>query len=139
MPCGRENVEMPAGIIEAAQRDFTVRIDRSHRSPEEFAALPLAKGQRRIMVRLGEVAQVELGSTDRRNMLRGNAVLQVGMGVVKQSTANRRRRRGREGRGGENFGDPAARHDPERGLRRVPPTSIRPSTRSIRWASPCCW
>jgi multidrug efflux pump len=84
----RENVELPAGIIEAAQRDFTVRINRGYRTPEEFAALPLTKGRDGHVVQLGEVAKVELGSLDRRNMLRGNGVLQVGMGVVKQSTAN---------------------------------------------------
>ncbi len=84
----RENVELPAGSVEAAQRDFSVRIDRSYRSPEQFAALPMGKGRDGHIVRLGEVAQVELGSTDRRNLFRGNGKQQVGLGVVKQSTAN---------------------------------------------------
>ncbi len=84
----RENVELPAGSVEAAQRDFSVRIDRSYRSPEQFASLPMGKGRDGHIVRLGEVAKVELGSMDRRNLFRGNGLPQVGMGIVKQSTAN---------------------------------------------------
>jgi multidrug efflux pump len=84
----RENVELPAGSVEAAQRDFSVRIDRSYRSPEQFAALPMGKGRDGHIVRLGEVAKVELGSMDRRNLFRGNGKQQVGLGIVKQSTAN---------------------------------------------------
>ena len=84
----RENVELPAGSVEAAQRDFSVRIDRSYRSPEQFAALPMGKGSDGHIVRLGEVAKVELGSMDRRQLFRGNGLPQVGMGIVKQSTAN---------------------------------------------------
>jgi len=84
----RENVEMPAGVVEAAQRDFTVRIDRSYRTAEQFADLPMAKGSDGHIVRLGEVAKVELGSMDRRNLIRGNGLQQIGLGIVKQSTAN---------------------------------------------------
>ena len=84
----RENVELPAGVVEAAQRDFSVRINRSYRSPEQFAQLPMAKGRDGHIVRLGEVAKVELGSMDRRNLFRGNGQQQVGLGIVKQSTAN---------------------------------------------------
>lgn len=84
----RENVELPAGQVESAQRDFTVRIDRSYREQDQFASLPLAKGNDGHVVRLGEVAQVELASVERRNLIRGNGVQQIGMGVVKQSTAN---------------------------------------------------
>jgi multidrug efflux pump len=84
----RENVELPAGSVEAAQRDFSVRIDRSYRSPEQFASLPMGKGRDGHIVRLGEIATVELGSMERRNLFRGNGLPQVGMGIVKQSTAN---------------------------------------------------
>jgi multidrug efflux pump len=84
----RENVELPGGSLEAEQRDFTVRISRSYRQPDQFAALPLAKGEDGYVIRLADVARVELGSVDRRNALRGNGVPQIGLGVVKQSTAN---------------------------------------------------
>jgi multidrug efflux pump len=61
---------------------------RSYLTPEEFAQLPMAKGRDGHLVRLGEVAKVELGSMDRRNLFRGNGKQQVGIGIVKQSTAN---------------------------------------------------
>jgi multidrug efflux pump len=84
----RENVELPGGSLEAEQRDFTVRITRSYRQPAQFASLPLAKGADGYVIRLADVAKVELGSVDRRNVLRGNGMPQIGLGVIKQSTAN---------------------------------------------------
>ncbi len=84
----RENVELPAGQVESAQRDFTVRIDRSYREQDQFASLPLAKGSDGHVIRLGEVARVELASVERRNLIRGNGREQIGLGIVKQSTAN---------------------------------------------------
>ena len=84
----RENVELPAGRIESAQRDFTVRINRSYRDAEDFASLPLRKGADGHVVTLGEVADVELGAIERRSLIRGNGQQQIGLGVVKQSTAN---------------------------------------------------
>lgn len=54
-----ENVELPAGSIESAQRDFTLRVERSYLKPEDFARLPLSKGEGGYVVRLGDVARVE--------------------------------------------------------------------------------
>lgn len=84
----RENVELPGGALEGEQRDFTVRVTRSYRQPEQFAVLPLAKGRDGYVIRLADVARVELASTERRNLLRGNGVPQIGLGVIKQSKAN---------------------------------------------------
>ena len=55
----RENVELPAGRIESTDRDFTLRVQRGYREPEDFAQLPLAKGEDGYVVRLGDVARVE--------------------------------------------------------------------------------
>jgi multidrug efflux pump len=84
----RENVELPAGRIESAERDFTVRISRSYRTPEDFATLPIAKGSDGHVIALAEVARVELGAVERRSMIRGNGEQQIGLGAVKQSQAN---------------------------------------------------
>ncbi len=83
-----ENVESPAGSIESATRTFTVRLDRSFRSPSDFASLVLVEGEDGYLVRLGDVARVERGTEEDRNMFRGNGVPMVGLGIVKQSTAN---------------------------------------------------
>jgi multidrug efflux pump len=84
----RENVELPAGRIESAERDFTVRIDRGYRSSEAFAALPIARRDDGHVITLSEVARVELGSVERRSVIRGNGQQQIGLGIVRQSQAN---------------------------------------------------
>jgi multidrug efflux pump len=83
-----ENIEAPAGSLESEKRTFTVRINRTFRTPEDFAALVIAEGADGYLVRLGDVARVEKGTTEDRNMFRGNGVPMVGLGIVKQSTAN---------------------------------------------------
>ncbi|MDX2287423.1 MAG: efflux RND transporter permease subunit [Hyphomicrobiaceae bacterium] len=83
-----ENVELPAGAIESRDRQFTVRIERSFRSAEDFAALVLRRGDEGYLVRLGDVARVEKGTEEERTLFRGNGVPMVGIGIIKQSTAN---------------------------------------------------
>jgi multidrug efflux pump len=39
-------------------------------------------------IRLKDIARVELGTLDDRNFFRGNGVPQIGLGIVRQSTAN---------------------------------------------------
>lgn len=83
-----ENVESPAGSIESDKRTYTMRIDRSFYTPQDFSALVIAEGDDGYLVRLGDVARVERGTTEDRNLFRGNGVPMVGVGVIKQSTAN---------------------------------------------------
>ena len=83
-----ENVEFPAGSIESKQRQFTVRLKRAFRTVEDFSALVLKKGVDGYLVRLGDVARVERGTVEDRTLFRGNAIPMVGIGIIKQSTAN---------------------------------------------------
>ncbi|MEM6946800.1 MAG: efflux RND transporter permease subunit [Pseudomonadota bacterium] len=83
----RENVEAPAGQIESGARAYTVRIDRTFQTPEDFARLVIDEGDD-YLVRLADVARVEQGTVEDRNMFRGNGVPMVGLGIIKQSTAN---------------------------------------------------
>ncbi|HLM53805.1 MAG TPA: efflux RND transporter permease subunit, partial [Pseudoxanthomonas sp.] len=83
-----QNVELPAGRIESQTHDFTLRVERGYRRPEQFAQLPLRRGDDGYVVRLGDVAKVELGAEERRSYLRSNAVPNVGLGIVRTSTAN---------------------------------------------------
>ncbi len=83
-----ENVELPAGSIESKERHFTVRLERSYRSADDFANLVIAQGQDGYLVKLGDVAKVEIGSEEERIMFRGNKEAMIGLGVSKQSTAN---------------------------------------------------
>ncbi|UNK50869.1 efflux RND transporter permease subunit [Lysobacter sp. S4-A87] len=83
-----ENVELPAGRIESNARDFTLRVARSYQKPEDFAQIPLAKGTDGYVVRLGDVARIELASAERRAYYRSNGEPNIGLGIVKTSTAN---------------------------------------------------
>ncbi len=83
-----ENVELPAGSIESRQRQFTVRLKRKFQTAEEFGKLVLKRGDDGYLVRLGDVARVELGTEEDRTFFRGNGSAMVGLGIVKQSAAN---------------------------------------------------
>ncbi len=83
-----ENIELPAGRIESAERDFTLRVQRGYAGPEDFARMALRKGSDGHVVRLGEVARIERASAERRAYFRGNGQPNIGMGIVKTSTAN---------------------------------------------------
>lgn len=83
-----ENVELPAGSIESSERQFTVRMERSFRTPEEFEQLVLGRGEGGHLIRLGDVARVEKGAVEDRTFFRGNGVPMVGIGTIKQSQAN---------------------------------------------------
>jgi multidrug efflux pump len=82
-----ENIEAPAGNLESGELYYSMRIDRAFRSQDDFAGLVIAEGEG-YLVRLGDVARVERGTVDDRTMFRGNGEPMVGLGIVKQSTAN---------------------------------------------------
>ncbi len=83
-----ENVELPAGSIQSVKRQFTVRIDRNFKTADDFAKLVLKRGENGYLVRLGDVARVVKTSLEDRTFFRGNGVAMVGLGIIKQSTAN---------------------------------------------------
>ena len=83
-----ENVELPAGRIESQARDFTLRVARGYESPEDFAQIPITKGEDGYVVRMGDVAQVELASAERRAYYKSNGQPNIGLGIIKTSTAN---------------------------------------------------
>ena len=83
-----ENLELPAGSVESIDRQFSVRLRRVFKTPEDFSRLVLARGEDGYLVRLGDVARVERGTEENRTVFRGNGVPMVGIGIIKQSTAN---------------------------------------------------
>src|SRR5690606_9023182 len=83
-----ENVELPAGRIESTDRDFTLRVERQYREPAQFAQVPIREGPDGYVVRIGDIAEVELGSAERRAYYKSNGQSNVGLGIVKTSTAN---------------------------------------------------
>jgi multidrug efflux pump len=81
------NVEIPAGRIESERREFTVRSLGELRTPEEFQNLVVAN-QNGQLVRLRDLARVDLGPEDERSVLRYSGTTAVAIGVVRQSKAN---------------------------------------------------
>jgi multidrug efflux pump len=81
------NVEIPAGRIESVRREFTVRSLGELKTPEEFADLTVANQNGRL-VKLRDIARVELGAEDERSVLRYKGVPAIAVGVVRQSKAN---------------------------------------------------
>jgi multidrug efflux pump len=83
----RQNLEIPSGRIESAQREFTVVTEADLRSEAQFNDMIVAEA-RGYPVRLKDVGRARLGALDERNVVRVNGIPAVGLGVVKQSTAN---------------------------------------------------
>ena len=83
----KQNVEVPSGRIESTQREFTVLTVTDLRTPDEFNKI-IIKDVKGYPVRLSDVGYAEVGAQDERNALRANSRPGVGLGVVKQSTAN---------------------------------------------------
>lgn len=84
----RENVELPAGQIQSSMRDFTVRVKRLYASEDAFKNLVVTRGEDGYLIRLGDVARVAVAPVEERGFFRGNGVPMVGIGIIKQSTAN---------------------------------------------------
>ncbi|MBL1267799.1 MAG: efflux RND transporter permease subunit [Halomonas sp.] len=87
-----ENVELPAGSLESEDRQFIVRLPRSFASAEDFQRLALSSPQNQelngYLVRLSDVARVEVGAVEDRSVFRSNGIPMVGLGMIMQSTAN---------------------------------------------------
>jgi multidrug efflux pump len=83
----KQNVEIPSGRIESSQREFTVLTEADLRTPAQFDDMILTEA-RGYPVRLRDVGHALLGALDERSVLRVNGNPAVGLGVVKQSTAN---------------------------------------------------
>lgn len=81
------NIEIPAGRIESAEREFSVRSLGELRTPQEFSDIVVASDDRQL-VRLGDIARVELGPEDERTYLRFNGTPAIAVGVIRQSKAN---------------------------------------------------
>lgn len=82
-----QNVEIPAGRIESSDREFTVLSKTSINSADEFEKL-IVKRANGALVRLGEVARVELGAVDERRASRFNGESAIVVGIIKQAVAN---------------------------------------------------
>jgi multidrug efflux pump len=84
----RENIELPAGRVESKEREFPARIARNYQTADEFRQLVITRGSDGHLIRLGEVAKVEVAPRSTRTIFRTNFSDTVAFGIIKQSTAN---------------------------------------------------
>lgn len=84
----RENLELPAGRVESQDRDFQVRMARNYQNEDDFRNLVIAQGADAHLIRLGEIARVEIGPRQQDNSFRTNGATTTGFGIIKQSKAN---------------------------------------------------
>lgn len=82
-----QNIEIPAGRVESRDREFTVLAETDLREPEEFEQI-IVKNTDEFLVRLGDVARIELGADSARFRARFNRRNAVPLGVIKQAVAN---------------------------------------------------
>ena len=90
-----QNVEIPAGRVESSDREFTVLSETDLRTPEQFGEIILGQADPDAtaanggyLVRLKDVARVELGAQEQRFRARFNGQNAVPLAVVKQAVAN---------------------------------------------------
>ena len=83
-----ENVELPAGRLESTQREYTLRTSTGLESEKDFRELVIGRGSDGQLVRLGDVARIELAAESERALARANAQAAVSLGISQQSKAN---------------------------------------------------
>jgi len=81
------NVELPAGQVDSSTRNFTVRAEGRLSSVEEFRNLVVRRDGNDLL-RLGEIANVQIGVESDISRLRANGKTAIGLGIIRQSKAN---------------------------------------------------
>lgn len=83
----RSNLEVPAGRIESSLREFNVTAATDLSRPSEFSQV-IVKTVNGFPVRIGDVARVAQGPAEERSSVRLNGKDAIGVGVIRQATAN---------------------------------------------------
>jgi multidrug efflux pump len=83
----RQNVELPSGRIESRQREFNIVAATDLQTPTQFEQAIIASVNG-YPVRLGDVANVQVGAVNERVIARFKGEPSINLGVVKQATGN---------------------------------------------------
>ena len=87
-----ENINLPAGTLEANNKDLTLNIDKSYSNIDTIKQLPLKKNKEKVII-LSDVANIEFGPVSEKTLFkaqRKNAVdlKTVGIGIYAKSGAS---------------------------------------------------
>ncbi len=83
----KQNLEVPSGRIESAQREFNVTARTDLNTVPQFADIAL-RSANGYTVRLRDVARVEEAAASERSRVRLNGVPSISTGVIRNATAN---------------------------------------------------
>ncbi|MCB1915341.1 MAG: efflux RND transporter permease subunit [Rhodocyclaceae bacterium] len=85
-----QNVEVPAGRIESADREFSVVARTDLTTPAQFEAVVVREPRSAdgYPIRIRDVGRVEIGAESERTSARFKGRPAVALGLIKQSTAN---------------------------------------------------
>ncbi|HEY5656602.1 MAG TPA: efflux RND transporter permease subunit [Myxococcota bacterium] len=81
------NLQLPAGEVEAQTRKFTIEADAVLSDPREYERIVIREVDE-VPVRIGDVGWVELGSENYQTITRFDGEPVVGIGIVRQSRSN---------------------------------------------------
>jgi multidrug efflux pump len=82
-----QNVEIPSGRVESLQREFSVLAETDLNTVQQFENI-IIKQQDGLLLRVADIARVEIAPEDERRIARFNGKPAVALGVIKTSTAN---------------------------------------------------
>ncbi|MEB3703031.1 Multidrug efflux pump subunit AcrB [Candidatus Bealeia paramacronuclearis] len=83
----KQNIKKPAGRLKGEEREYQLTTTASLKTQDEFNNLIIADREGKL-IRLKDVGHAELNSEDTRFISRFNGQNAVGIGIIKQSTAN---------------------------------------------------
>jgi multidrug efflux pump len=84
----RENIQIPAGLVESRYREFTVLLETDLKVPRQFNTMVIRKTEQGYLVRLNDIGRAQLAPLDERRIVRFNGQSAIALGVIKQATAN---------------------------------------------------
>jgi len=84
----RENVQIPSGRLESSAREFTLRTNTGLSSVEDFRRLVLREASDNYLIRLGEVADIELAPENVRSYSATDGRAGMSLGIIPQAQAN---------------------------------------------------
>jgi len=87
-----ENINLPAGTLEATNKDLTLNIDKSYTSIETIKQLPIKKNKEKVII-LSDVANIEFGPVSEKTLFKSQGkntqnLKTVGIGIYARSGAS---------------------------------------------------